>query len=298
MKIEVKKIDDTMRELNVELSGDMVKNKFDDVFGRIAKEAKIPGFRPGHAPRDIVEKRYSSAAHEQVLKELIPDVYNQAIDREKLDVIELPQITDVRLDRNHLSFKARVEVSPQINIKNYRGLKIKYRTINITKDDVRRSLDSLKEMRRLEAIDDSFARSLGYPNVAELEGAIEKQLFIQRQNQQKEDIENDIIEQITKGIEFKLPKSLLSRQIEEMLKHAKVELAMRGMPREKIEEEEKRLLEKIEPEAKNQVKVYLVLSAIAKKEGIPIDDNMPRKVMEFLLKEAEWQHEPASQKVS
>jgi FKBP-type peptidyl-prolyl cis-trans isomerase (trigger factor) len=46
--------------------------------------------------------------------------------------------------------------------------------------------------------------------------------------------------------------------------------------------------EELEPEARNQVKVYLVLSAIAKKESIPLDDHMPRKVMEFLLREANW----------
>jgi FKBP-type peptidyl-prolyl cis-trans isomerase (trigger factor) len=43
------------------------------------------------------------------------------------------------------------------------------------------------------------------------------------------------------------------------------------------------------PEAEKQVRVYLVLSEIAKKENIPLDDHMPRRVMEFLLKEAEWQ---------
>ncbi|MGD0336639.1 MAG: trigger factor [Candidatus Omnitrophota bacterium] len=291
MKTEVKKIDDITREINVEVTGDVVKNKFEDVFQRIAKEAKVPGFRPGHAPRDILEKHYSSHAHEEVLKELVPEVYNQAIDQEKLDVIELPQITDVKLDRNSFSFKARVEIKPQINIKNYKGLKIKYKTISIAKDEVTRSLDSVKEMRKLAAIDDSFARSLGYPNVAELEGTVEKQLFIQKENQQRQEIENNIIEKVIGDVEFKLPQSLVSRQMQDMLKQAKVELAMRGVPREKIEEEEKKLLESIEPDARKQVKVYLVLSEIAKKENIQADDDMARRVMEFLLKEADWQQE-------
>jgi len=289
MKTEVKKIDGTTREINVEVSGDIVKNKFEDVFQHIAKEAKVPGFRSGHAPRDILEKHYSSHAHEQVLKELIPDVYNQAIDQEKLDVIELPQITDVKLDRGRLSFKAKVEIRPQINIKNYRGLKIKYKIINVAKDDVKRSLDSLKEMHKIDSIDDAFAKGLGYPNITELERAVEKQLFIQKENQQRQEIENDIIEKLTGDVEFKLPQALVDRQIHDMLRHTKVELAMRGLPREKIEEEEKGLLQKIEPEAKKQVKVYLVLSEIAKKENIPLDDNMPRKVMEFLLREGSWE---------
>ena len=108
MKAEVKKIDNTKREINIEVSGDIVKNKFEDVFKRIAKEAKVPGFRPGHAPRDILEKHFTSSAHEQVLKELVPDLYNEAIKKEELDVIELPEVTDVKLDGNSLSFKATV----------------------------------------------------------------------------------------------------------------------------------------------------------------------------------------------
>ncbi|MFH1355282.1 MAG: trigger factor family protein, partial [Candidatus Omnitrophota bacterium] len=64
MKTEVKKIDSTKREINVEVSGETVKNKFEDVFKKIGKEAKVPGFRPGNAPRDILEKHYSANAHE------------------------------------------------------------------------------------------------------------------------------------------------------------------------------------------------------------------------------------------
>ena len=55
MKTEVKKIDNSTREINVEVTGDVVKNKFEDVFKRISQEAKVPGFRPGHAPRDMLE---------------------------------------------------------------------------------------------------------------------------------------------------------------------------------------------------------------------------------------------------
>ncbi|MBN2831220.1 MAG: trigger factor family protein, partial [Candidatus Omnitrophica bacterium] len=73
MKIEVKKTDSNIREINVEVTGDIVKNKFEDVFKHISLEAKVPGFRPGHAPRDILEKQFGASAHEQVLKELIPD---------------------------------------------------------------------------------------------------------------------------------------------------------------------------------------------------------------------------------
>ena len=289
MKTEVKKLDSTKCELSVAVSGDLVKNKFEEVFSQLAKEAKVPGFRPGKAPRDVLEKHYAASVHEQVLKELVPDVYNQAITAEKLDVIELPQITNVKLDRNNLSFKAVVEITPEIAIKNYKKQKINYKLVAVTADEVKKQIDSVKESRKAEALDDKFSRSLGYPNLSEFEKAVERQIFITKENQERQRIENDLIDNLLKDLEFKVPESLVSRQTQDMLRQTKLDLAMKGIPRDKIEEQEKLILEGIEPQAKKQVKVYLVLAQIAKKEGIPLDDHMPAKVMEFLLSEADWQ---------
>ena len=289
MKTEIKKLDGTKRELSVTVSGELIKNKFEDVFVQIAKEAKVPGFRPGKAPRDVLEKHYAAAVHEQVIKELVPDVYNQAIAAEKLDVIELPQISDVKLDRVNLSFKAVVEVSPEIEVKNYKNKKINFKKAAVTTDEIKKQLDSVRQARKAEVLDDKFSRSLGYPNLADLEKAVERQLYITKENQERQRIENELIESLMQGLEFKLPQGLVNWQVQDMLRQTKLDLAMKGLPRDKIEEQEKLLLEGIEPEAKQQVKVYLVLAAIAKKENIAIDDHMPASVMEFLLKEANWQ---------
>jgi len=289
MKTEVKKLDGTTREVSVEVSGEIVKNKFEDVFKRISQEAKVPGFRPGHAPRDILETHYASSAHEQVIKELVPDVYNEAINKEGLDVSEFPEISEVKLDRSSLSFKAKVEVSPSVEVKDYKGIKVKYQPAVVSADEIKRNVDSLKESRKVEAADDNFAKSPCYPNLAELEKALERQIFMHKENEGRQKIENGIIEAVTKDQDFKLPQSLVKRQLQDMLRQAKVDLAMKGVTREKIDAEEKTLLSELEPEARKQVKIYLVLAAIAKKENISLDDQMPRKVMELLLKEASWE---------
>lgn len=289
MKTEVKKLDSTKCQLDVEVSGEIVKNKFEEIFAQVAKEAKVPGFRPGKAPRDLLEKHYGARVHEQVLKELVPDIYNQAVEAEKLDVIELPQIADVRLDRSSLSFKATVEITPEIPLKEYKNRRINYKLAAVSADEVKRHIDSVKESRKAPELNDKFARSLGYPDLAEFEKAVERQIFITKENQERQRIESELIEGITKGLEFKLPEGLVERQTQDMLRQTKIDLAMKGLPRDKIEEQEKLLLENIRPEAVKQVKVYLVLSQIAKKENIAVDDHMPRRVMEFLLGEADWQ---------
>ena len=292
MKTEVKKLDGTKREINVEVDGDIVRNKFEDVFKRIAQEAKVPGFRPGHAPRDILEKHYSSHAHEQVLKELVPDVYNEAIGKEGLDVIELPQISEVKLERSRLAFKATVEVSPQIPLKDYKKQKVNYKSITATADEIKRFIDSLKESRKIDSIDDNFAKGLGYPNLSGLEKALERQVLIQKDNQQRQRIENEIVDNLIRDLDFKIPQTLIKRQLEDLVKQTKVDLVLKGLTREKISEQEQKLYDELKPEAEKQVKVYLVLAEIAKKENIPLDDNMPRRVMELLLREADWKEAP------
>lgn len=288
MKTEVKKIDGTKRSINVEVEGEVVKNKFEEVFKKIGQEAKVPGFRPGHAPRDVIEKNYSSTANELVLKELIPELYNKAIEKEALDVIDMPNISEVKLDRNNLSFKAEVEISPEINLSNYKGVKVNYKKIEIGPDDVKRNLDSLKESRKIDNIDDNFAKSLGYPSLSELERSVEAQLFIQKQNQQRKSIEEKLIEGVIKDLDFKVPQVLVSRQLEELKRQVKLDMALKGVPKEKIQEQENNLNTELSEEAKKQIKVYLVLLEIAKKENIPQDDHMSQNVIEFLLREADW----------
>jgi len=289
MKTEVKKIDGNKREISIEVTDNTVKDKFEVVFKAIAKEAKVPGFRPGHAPRDLLEKHYGSAAHQEVLKELIPDIYHKAVEKEGLDAIELPEIFDVKLDRSTLSFKAKVEVRPEIKLGNYKGLKVNYHKISVSPEEVKRHIDSLRESKKIDILDDSFAKRLGFPSLASLEQAAERQIFLQKDNEERQKIENQIIEEITKDLDFKVPQSLINRQLDDLLRQAKLDLALKGMPRENIDAQEKTLLAELEPQAKKQVKVYLVLSEIAKKENIPLDEHVPHKVIEFLLKEANWQ---------
>ncbi len=289
MKVELKKLSDSENELAIEATGDVVKNKYEDVFKRIGQEAKIKGFRPGHAPREMIEKEFAGLANEQVLKELIPELYDRAIEEQKVHAIDMPRISDVKLERSKLSFKATVEVSPKIDVKNYKGIKIKYKKISVPAEDIKKNLDSLKERRKVEAVDETFARTLGYPSLAELEKYIERQLAAQKDQAQRQDVEQQVVDFLNKQVEVKLPQSLVNKQLDDMVKHAKMELALQGMPKEMVSGREGELRKEMEPQARSQVKTYLILSAIAEKENIASDQQMARNVMEFLFREADWE---------
>lgn len=291
MKTEVKKLGSTKREIDVAVMGDLVKNKFEEVFNQVGKEAKVPGFRPGKAPRELLEKHYGATVHERVIKELVPDVYNQAIEQEKLDVVELPQISQVRLERSSLSFKAVVEVTPEFEIKNYRNRKVSFKPVAVSGDEVKRQLDAIKESRKASVVDDKIARGLGYPSLGDLERSLEAQIFLSKENQQRQGVEKELVDGLIQEVDFKLPDGLLNRQLADMLRQTKLDLAMKGLGREQIESQEKAMLAELKPQAERQVRIYLVLAHIAKKENIPLDEHMPAKVMEFLLGEADWKQE-------
>jgi trigger factor len=226
-----------------------------------------------------------------VLKELVPELYTQAVDQEKVEVLELPEITDVKLDRASLSIKATVDIYPEIKLKEYKKVPVSYRVSEVTPDEVKKQLDALKESRKIEALDDSVAKSLGYPNMSELEKALQAQILLNKDHAARQKREDAVVDFLLDQVDIRLPQSMVARQQQEMLRQTKINLAMKGVPREQIDAQEKKIAQDIEPQARKQVKLYLVFSEIAKKESIANDDHMPQKVMELVLREAEWKLE-------
>lgn len=291
MKVESKKLDAAKMQLYIEVPQDTVKKKFDEVYGRLGKEAKIPGFRPGNAPRDILEKYHGSLAREEVIKNLIPDAYKDSIEKEKIAAIELPEISEVRLESNVLSFKAVVEIRPEIEVKDYKNLKLKYRKAAVSPDEIEKTLNELKSARKVEAIDEKFARGLGYRTTDEMRSSIERQLFLQKENDLRYHLQDDLLKQVLGKVSFNIPVSLVRRRLEELVRDARAQMGLRGATSEQISSKEGDLRKELYPQAEIQVKTFLVLEEIAEKEKIPESEHLTQDVIEFLLREANWVEE-------
>ncbi|MDZ4242556.1 MAG: trigger factor family protein, partial [Candidatus Omnitrophota bacterium] len=74
MKVSVKKVDSLRRELKFEIPRDRVSKKLEEIYAELGKVAKIRGFRPGKAPRHLLEQHHGPLAREEMLKKLIPEV--------------------------------------------------------------------------------------------------------------------------------------------------------------------------------------------------------------------------------
>jgi len=136
------------RILEIEVSTEEVKVKFEEVYKKITKAASIPGFRAGKAPQDIVEKKYKTKAEEEVLKELVSSSYEDAIESLKIIPVELPKIKDIKLEEGKpLTYKAEVDIKPEVNLKRYKGFKINKAKVKVEDTDVDKALVNLQELR-------------------------------------------------------------------------------------------------------------------------------------------------------
>ena len=296
MKVETKKLDACKREIFVEVPQELVKQKFDEVYKEMGKNLQIKGFRQGKVPRDILESRHSDLAREEVLKNLIPSTYQEAIEKEKLEPVDMPEVSDVKLQESGVSFKAKVEVKPEVKIKNYKSLKVRRKKTEVTSEDVDKSLETLKKSQGLDektAIDDAFAKGLGQANLNDLKENMRKQLAIMKDQHAHQDVENQIIEQLLKNTSFDLPESTIKKQLDYMVKDAKMRLSYQGVKKEDVEAKEEELRVQLKEEAKKAVQVYFILDKIAQLEKLDIkqSDQLSKRVIEFLLKEAQWQEE-------
>ncbi|MFH1655367.1 MAG: trigger factor [Candidatus Omnitrophota bacterium] len=294
MKTTLKKIDVCKREMIIDLPKEVVDKKFDDVYKEIQKKAHIKGFRPGMAPMPMVQAQHSKLAREEVIKDLIPNSYREALEKEKLMPVNLPEVSDVAFKEGGFSFKATFEIIPEVKIKKHKGLDVKRKKAAVTDEDVNKSLDFLRESKGLDknvTFDDSFAKGLGYLDLNELKETIKKQLDLAKAQQTRIDMENQIIQQLLKNSELEVPKSSIEKQLDYLVQEAKHRMTMQGTKKEEVESKDKELREQLRQTAINDVKVYFILDKIAELENIQVEkpEQKASRVIEFLLKEAKWQ---------
>ena len=140
MKVEVKKIDATCRELKFEVPKERVSKKMEEVYQEIGKTATIKGFRPGKAPRHLLETHHGKLVKEETLKQLIPEIYQEGLEREKINPMDLPEIHDVSFKDGIIAFSAKLDVRPEVKIKNYKGIVVQRKPSTVSEEDVNETL--------------------------------------------------------------------------------------------------------------------------------------------------------------
>ena len=144
MNITVENLAPCKKLLWVELDAKAVDETFDAVTKDFQKQASLPGFRPGKAPRAMVLKKFEADIKDEVKRKLIGDSYRKALDEKKIAVIGYPDIEEIQFGRGQaLQFAATIETAPEFQLPEYKGLPAKREAKSVTGADVDRAIELL-----------------------------------------------------------------------------------------------------------------------------------------------------------
>jgi trigger factor len=146
MNIVVEKQPKCIATLRVEIPAEKVSGERERIVAGYTRQAKIPGFRPGKAPRKVIEKRYEKEISDELRERLMQDGCDEALRKESLKVLDfgVPESTEFTADGG-FSFSTRMLLAPEIQLPEYKGITVKVPSAEVPEEDLEAQLKELRE---------------------------------------------------------------------------------------------------------------------------------------------------------
>ena len=148
MRATAAPVEGNRMRLSVEIDEVEVDEALEATFRRLARQVRVPGFRPGRVPRQVLEARLGGpdALRQQAISDALPDLYARAVADAELDPITAPEI-DITSgsDGGPVTFDAVVEVRPNVSVAGYGGLVVTVPRPDVSEEDVDAQVDRLRE---------------------------------------------------------------------------------------------------------------------------------------------------------
>src|SRR5436190_20360224 len=146
MKVEVEKQPGSVSKLQIELPPEEVSKEWDSIANSFGRFAKIPGYRPGKAPRSVIEKRFRKQIQEELTKKLVSKSYYGAIEQKQLRVVSLTNVEDVQFGEDKsMRFRATVVTAPEFELPEYKNIPVQLPSTKVAENDVEHALERLRE---------------------------------------------------------------------------------------------------------------------------------------------------------
>ena len=147
MRATAEPVDGNRVRLSIEVDAAEVDDAMADTIRRLARQVRVPGFRPGKVPRQVLEARLGGAAalRQQAVSDLLPDLYARAVADTAVDPIAAPEL-DVHGAEGPgpLTVDAVVEVRPTVSVAGYQGLQVTLPAVGVSDDEIERQVDRLR----------------------------------------------------------------------------------------------------------------------------------------------------------
>lgn len=134
--------------MRIEVSASDVSREVEKVYAEFGKKARVPGFRPGKVPREVLRLRFAGDVEKEVLERIIPRAVAENIRKKGLKVVGQPSLDGgnlhIRQDEP-MRFEVAFDLEPEFDLSSYRGVRVKKKEVKVTDEDVERALESLRE---------------------------------------------------------------------------------------------------------------------------------------------------------
>src|SRR5437588_12814675 len=146
MKVEVEKQPGFVSKLQIELAPEEVAKEWDAIANSFARFAKIPGYRPGKAPRAVIDKRFRKEIQEELTKKLVSKSYHEAIEQQQLRVASLTNIEEVQFGEDKsMRFRATVVTAPEFELPDYKNIPVQLPDGKVSNAEVEAAIERLRD---------------------------------------------------------------------------------------------------------------------------------------------------------
>jgi trigger factor len=147
MLINYEDLSPVRKSVEVEIPSDALSAELNRVTADFARQAKLPGFRPGKVPTSVVRNRFAKEISEEVMDRLLARFFQDAIRDKGVEPVGSPQLehVDTLIEGAPVKFKAVFDVKPQFELREYRGLEVNETKIEVTDNDVETMIERLRE---------------------------------------------------------------------------------------------------------------------------------------------------------
>jgi trigger factor len=146
MKVEVENQPQGLATLRIELPPEEVRKEWDSIASNYSRHARIPGYRAGKAPRQVIEKKFRKEIQDELTKALVSKSYHEAIAEKKLRVVSLTDLGDVEFgDDRSMRFRATVVTAPEFELPEYKNIAVHLPETAVTEAEIQAALERLRD---------------------------------------------------------------------------------------------------------------------------------------------------------
>lgn len=158
MNVNIEEPSSLRRKLTIEVEPDEIKHELDRAFNELKRGVVLKGFRPGHAPRNLLERFFGDQVRGEVIQKLVKEYTDKALEEHDLKPVAAPEIvteqSDLQKDLS-LKFSATFDLRPKIEVKDYEGLKVPESKVEVSDDEVEEAIARFRERQAtLKKIED------------------------------------------------------------------------------------------------------------------------------------------------